>query len=159
MDYLFNEYQGGIHISLGMISGSEKEELFEFLFKRSEDDIGRIVLYHCTSEYPCPFENLYLLEIAKLTNRVPENVAVGYSNHGYGIATDIAAYILGARWVERHFVDDRALRHTDAAASLEPDGLRRLCRDLKAVHRSMSEKSGVTPEEMLQRKKLRSKDG
>lgn len=154
IDFLFDNFNGQIHISLGMINRSEKDHLIDYLLKRN--DLSRLVLYHCTSEYPCPFEHLYLLEIGKLRDRVPNEVSVGFSNHGYGIAADIAAYILGAEWIERHFVDDRTLRHTDAAASLEPQGLGRLCRDLKAVHKSLTEKTDLTEEELKQRKKLRS---
>jgi N-acetylneuraminate synthase len=81
---------------------------------------------------------------------------VGFSNHGYGIASDIAAYTLGAQYFERHFTDDRAMNHTDASGSLEPDGLRRLCRDLKNVKLAMIHKaSTLSDEEAAQKAKLK----
>ncbi len=63
--------------------------------------------------------------------------------------------MLGAEWIERHFVDDRTFRHTDASASLEPDGMRRLCRDLRAIRPSLMLKRSLSEEEKEQRKKLR----
>lgn len=150
---LRNEYEGDIHISLGMITPNEKQKIFDYLF--DEHDNSRFVIYHCTSEYPCPFERLYLNEITELKETIPEEVRIGFSDHGKGIAVDIAAYAFGAEWIERHFIDDRTFRHSDASASLEPDGLRRLCRDLKAVYTSLQWKKEMSEEELTQRKKLR----
>ena len=77
--------------------------------------------------------------------------------HGHlGIAVDIAAYAMGARWVERHFTCDRTWKGTDHAASLEPDGLRRLVRDLKAVGCALAPKrQEILPIEQVQRVKLK----
>jgi N-acetylneuraminate synthase len=147
---LYNEFKGDVHISLGMSSKAEIRTLIE---KLPPNSAQRTVLYHCTSEYPCPFDRLYLLDIQYLIQEY--GFTVGFSNHGYGIAADIAAWMLGAKWIERHFVDDRTLKHTDAAASLEPEGLRRLCRDLRHVHKAMLSKEHITDEEWAQRNKLR----
>jgi N-acetylneuraminate synthase len=146
---LYDEYDGYVHISLGMATKKEIAALVESL---PPDAPERTVLYHCTSEYPCPFDRLYLLDIQYLIKGY--GFVVGFSNHGYGIASDIAAWVLGAKWIERHFVDDRTLKHTDAAASLEPEGLRRVCRDLDHVHRAMQYKEEMTDEEWKQRSKL-----
>lgn len=155
ISFLANEYDGDIHISTGMIVKGEKADLYAML---SDLNVwNRVVLYHCTSEYPCPFERLFLREIETLGLSAAK--AVGFSNHGYGIAADMVAYTLGAEWIERHFIDDRTFRHTDAAASLEPDGLRRLCRDLKAIQKALKPKgSDITKQESEQRKKLRVDD-
>jgi N-acetylneuraminate synthase len=73
-----------------------------------------------------------------------------------GIAADIAALTLGAQWIERHFTLDRTWKGTDHAASLEPDGLRRLCRDVQAVSRALTYKqSDLTPVEGPMREKLK----
>jgi len=155
LKFLFYEYNGGVHISLGMITPEEKDEIFRFITDEKVDS-SRIVVYNCTSEYPCPFERLYLKEIENLAKFVPPGVEVGFSNHGKGIAMDPIAYSLGATWIERHFVDDRTLRHTDAAASLEPDGLRRMCRDLKAAQKSLAVRPpNLSEEEATQRYKLK----
>ena len=73
-----------------------------------------------------------------------------------GIALDSAAVALGARWIERHFTLDRTWKGTDHAASLEPTGLEKLVRDIKAVNCALTYK----PEEMIDiekntRKKLK----
>lgn len=152
LEVLATEYRGDIHVSTGMITKGEKVDLYATLSEMKIKD--RVIIYHCTSEYPCPFDRLYLLEIESLKEILAKSV--GFSNHGYGIAADIVAYTLGAQWIERHFIDDRTFRHTDASASLEPDGLRRVCRDLKAIHKALSRKGNdITSAEFEQRTKLR----
>lgn len=148
---LLDEFDGEIHISSGMINREEKRKLYEFIIDRGAG--ARIVLYHCTSEYPCPFDHLYLLEIKRLINEAPVQ-CVGFSNHGYGIAADLVGYMLGAKWIERHFIDDRLFRHTDAACSLEPVGLSKLTRDLKNIQKSLLYKDNISDQELLERAKL-----
>jgi len=149
INFIKDSYNGEIHISLGMLSPLEVFKVFNYF----EDIRDRVVIYHCTSIYPCPFEKLYLKEISNILlswNRV------GFSNHGYGIAADVAAYILGATYIERHFTNDRSFRHTDSAASLEPTGLSKLCRDLKAVHAALKNKPNeLSQEEEKEKNKLR----
>lgn len=148
---LIDEFDGDIHISTGMISREEKKKLYEFIIDRGVQ--ARIVLYHCTSEYPCPFDHLYLLEIEQLIKDAPVQ-CIGFSNHGYGIAADLASYLLGAQWIERHFIDDRLFRHTDAACSLEPSGLSKLTRDLRNVQKALLYKDSVSYEELQEKAKL-----
>jgi len=149
--YLLGRFDGDIHISTGMSSEEEKKSLIEYM---KSFCVNRFVIYHCTSIYPCPFDKLHLLELKRLAD---SGFRIGFSNHGYGIAADVAAMILGAQYIERHFVDDRTLRHTDAAASLEPEGLRKLCRDLKNVSCAMSYAPPYPDEiEIIERSKLRS---
>ncbi|MFO7908453.1 MAG: N-acetylneuraminate synthase family protein [Halomonas sp.] len=82
--------------------------------------------------------------------------AVGFSGHHAGIAVDIAAFTLGAEWIERHFTLDRTWKGTDHAASLEPDGLRRLVRDVRAASKALNYKTeGVLDVEKAQRAKLK----
>ena len=150
LEMLYLTYSGCVHISLGMTYENESKEILDYI----KDHADRTVVYHCTSEYPCEFERLYLLEIPKLATIIPSG-NVGFSNHGKGIAIDMAAYTLGARWLERHFAIDRTIRHSDAAASLEPAGLTKLCRDLKNVRLSLQEKPGMSKEELSQRNKLK----
>ena len=97
-----------------------------------------IVLYHCVSGYPVENSELYLNEISNLKKLYGDKVlAIGFSGHHKGIAVDVAAYTLGATWFERHFTLDRTWKGTDHAASLEPDGLRRLNRNLKSIFESI----------------------
>lgn len=148
VSYCLEHYRGKLHISLGMTNKIDRIKIFKYL----SDYRDRVVLYHCISEYPCSFEKMQLLGISEI---VEHGFEAAFSNHGYGIALDIAAMMLGAKFDERHFVDDRAFRHTDAAASLEPDGLRRLKRDVCAVKAAMTERGNMTEEESVQASKMR----
>jgi len=149
IEYCLDNHEGDLHVSLGMTSLIQRESLYRKYI--SEKD--RIIFYHCVSEYPCPFERMQLLGISEI---IEAGFRAGFSNHGYGIACDIAAMVLGAEYDERHFIDDRTFRHTDAAASLEPEGLRKLRRDFDAVHMALKNKEDMTEEERLQANKLKS---
>lgn len=157
LGWLCEHYQGEIHVSTGMTSQEEIEILVKFF--ESKGRAKDVVLYACTSGYPVPFEDVCLLEITRLKelygNRVKE---IGFSGHHLGIAVDVAAYTLGATWVERHYTLDRTWKGTDHAASLEPEGLRRLVRDLKAVNKALTyKKEDVLDIEKVQREKLKYK--
>ncbi len=157
LEYLRNEYAGEVHISLGMTTMEEREEIANFF--AAGNRLHEVVFYACTSGYPVAFDELCLLEIPALCTKYAGRVkGVGFSGHHLGIAMDIAAVTLGAQWVERHFTLDRTWRGTDHAASLEPDGLRRLCRDVHSLDAALAHK----PQEMLavekaQREKLKKK--
>jgi len=131
LNYIYNNYDKQVHLSLGMTTRADREELY-IRIPRS-----RTVLYWCTSDYPAKFKDLFLLEIPK----IDERFNVGYSGHHNGIAVDIVAYMLGVKWIERHFTLDRTLKGTDHAASLEPMGLQKLCRDIKAVKQTLTFKN------------------
>lgn len=155
LGWLCDNYKGEIHISTGMTTKKEVETLIQFF-----EDKGRskdVVLYACTSGYPVPFEDVALLEISYLIEKYADRVKeIGFSGHHLGIAVDIAAYALGATWIERHYTLDRTWKGTDHAASLEPDGLRRLVRDLKAVNKALSfKKEDILEIEKVQREKLK----
>ena len=116
-----------------------------------------LVLYSCTSGYPVAFEDICLLEITRLRESYGNRVKkIGFSGHHLGIAADIAALALGAEVFERHFTLDRTWKGTDHAASLEPDGMRRLARDLRNVSKALTAKSQeILPVEAVQRAKLK----
>ena len=140
-----DEFGGQIHISLGMTTRQERDILIELI--QQKDRLTDTVLYKCTSGYPVPFGDCHLPEIKELVKELGSEVAaIGFSGHHLGIAIDNAAYALGARWFERHYTLDRTWKGTDHAASLEPDGMRRLCRDLRATATAMAPK----PTEILQ---------
>ncbi|MFD3271566.1 N-acetylneuraminate synthase family protein [Paenibacillus dendritiformis] len=155
LEWLCVNYEGEIHISLGMTTHEEEEKLFQ-LFERNHRNQD-VVLYSCTSGYPVPFEDVCLLEIARLKKKFGHKVKeIAFSGHHLGIAIDIAAYALGATTIERHYTLDRTWKGTDHAASLEPDGLRKLKRDLDATYRALQFKSEeVLTIEEVQRKKLK----
>jgi N-acetylneuraminate synthase len=155
LEYLANEYRGDLHVSLGMTTLEEQDQIVALLEKLNA--AGRTVLYACTSGYPVPFEQVCLLEVRRLKERFGGRVReIGFSGHHAGIAVDIAAVTLGATWVERHFTLDRTWKGTDHAASLEPDGLRRLARDIAAVSKALTLKEpDILDIEEPQRRKLK----
>jgi len=152
---LRDEYKGEVHISFGMTTKQEEEEIVAFFEKTNQ--ANRLILYACTSGYPVPFEDICLLEVVRIKEKFQDSVkAIGFSGHHLGIAVDVAAYALGATWVERHFTLDRTWKGTDHSASLEPTGLRKLARDLKATHKALNYKqSDILAIEKVQRDKLK----
>lgn len=137
LEWLCEHYAGSIHVSLGMTTQAEERSLMELL--RVNGRLRDTVLYACTSGYPVAVDQLCLREITRLCDTYGADIeAVGFSGHHLGIAADIAAITLGAVWLERHFTLDRTSKGTDHAASLEPDGLRRLSRDVRNVARALT---------------------
>ena len=155
LDWLCENYEGEIQLSFGMTTREEEEKVVQ-LFER-HDRAKDLILYNCTSGYPVPFKDVCLLEIKRMREQYEGRVkAIGFSGHHLGIAVDAAAYTLGATFIERHYTLDRTWKGTDHAASLEPDGIRRLVRDLNAVHEALTYKSSeVLPIEQVQRDKLK----
>ncbi len=155
LDYLCENYQGEIHLSLGMTSKEEQERIIRLFEekKRNKD----LIIYSCSSGYPVPFEDIALYEITYLIEKYKHRVkSIGFSGHHLGIAVDIGAFTLGAEWIERHFTLDRTWKGTDHAASLEPDGMRRLARDIKAVSKALKYKEEeILDIEKEQRNKLK----
>ncbi|MCI9422064.1 MAG: N-acetylneuraminate synthase [Dorea sp.] len=155
LQWLCDNYEGEIQLSFGMTTKDEEEKIVQLFEKngRAKD----LVLYNCISGYPVPFKDVCLLEIIGMRERYEGRVkAIGFSGHHLGIAVDVAAYTLGAEYIERHYTLDRTWKGTDHAASLEPDGIRKLVRNLEAVYESLTyKKEEILPIEQIQRDKLK----
>lgn len=155
LQWLCDNYDGEIQLSFGMTSHEEEEEIVKLFEEngRAKD----LVLFNCTSGYPVPFKDVCLLEITRMREAYESRVkAIGFSGHHLGIAVDTAAYTLGASIIERHYTLDRTWKGTDHAASLEPDGIRKLVRNLNAVHEALTYKiAEILPIEQVQREKLK----
>jgi N-acetylneuraminate synthase len=135
-------------LSTGMSTYAEIDHAVDVLGK--ED----LILMHATSTYPAKYEQLNLRAIPTMIERY--GVPVGYSGHETGIPTSVAASVLGASCVERHITTDRALWGSDQAASLEPNGITRLVRDIRLCEQSMGDGiKRVYEEEIPVMKKLR----
>ena len=152
---LRDDYKGDVHISFGMTTKEEEEQIVSFFEITNQSQ--RLILYSCTSGYPVSFEDVCLIEITRIKERFKNRVKdIGFSGHHLGIAVDVAAYTLGATWIERHFTLDRTWKGTDHSASLEPTGLRKLSRDLNATYKSLKYKqSDILLIEQEQRNKLK----
>jgi N-acetylneuraminate synthase len=118
-----------------------------------------IVLLHATSTYPAKNTELNLNMIHTLQREFP-NVPIGYSGHETGLQTTVAAVALGAVMVERHITLDRAMWGSDQAASVEPQGLQRLVRDIRAIEDSLGDGvKHIYEGELAAMKKLRRVQG
>ncbi|MEP6605198.1 MAG: N-acetylneuraminate synthase family protein [Nitrosospira sp.] len=158
LSYICAHYSGQVHISLGMTTHQEENAIVKLFEKKGR--AKSLVLYSCTSGYPVPPEDVCLLEIQRLITTYQARIGgIGFSGHHNGISIDVAAYTLGAQIVERHFTLDRTWKGTDHSASLEPDGLRRMARDLRNVYKALKYKGQEILEiEVPQRKKLKWKN-
>jgi N-acetylneuraminate synthase len=118
-------------LSTGMSTLEEIDHAVEVLGSRD------LVLLHACSAYPAYYDELNLRMIPALRERY--GVPVGYSGHETGIPSSVAAVVLGACCVERHITIDRALWGSDHAASLEPNGITRLVRDIRLVEQALGD--------------------
>lgn len=155
LEYLCDNFDGEIHLSFGMTTQDEEEKIISFFEEKHRNQ--DLVIYNCTSGYPVPFEDICLLEITRLREKYSHRVkAIGFSGHHLGIAVDSAAVALGAEFIERHYTLDRTWKGTDHAASLEPDGVRKLARDCRAVAKALTYKEKqILDIEEVQRNKLK----
>lgn len=155
LGYLADNFAGEIHLSFGMTTPEEEERIIGFFKEKNRNK--DLVIYSCVSGYPVPFEDVSLMDIQRIKAKFEQEVkGIGFSGHHLGIAADVAALALGARYFERHFTLDRTWKGTDHAASLEPDGMRRLSRDIRNVYKALTYKrEDLLDIEKVQRKKLK----
>lgn len=137
-------------LSTGMSTLAEVQEALEVLLSQKLvlDDI---TVLHCNTEYPTPFEDVNLR--AMKTMEKAFRVKIGYSDHTLGIEIPIAAVVMGARVIEKHFTLDRDLPGPDHRASLEPDELKKMVESVRNIEKALgtgfkkpsdSEKSNIT---------------
>ncbi len=118
-------------LSTGMSTIEEIDHAADVLGK------DNLLLLHACSTYPANYDELNLRAIPALRERY--GVPVGYSGHETGIPSSVAAAVLGACCIERHITLDRAMWGSDQAASLEPNGITRLVRDIRLIEQSMGD--------------------
>ena len=94
-----------------------------------------LILLHCNTEYPTPFEDVNLKAMDALRNEF--GVEVGYSDHTKGIEVPIAAVALGATVIEKHFTLDRNMEGPDHKASLEPDELKAMVSAIRNIEKAV----------------------
>ena len=125
--------QGAAHFALdGHMSNLEEiDHAVKVLGK------NQLILLHSCSTYPAYYEELNLRIIPVLRQQF--GVPVGYSGHETGIPSSVAAVAIGACVIERHVTLDRSMWGSDQAASLEPNGMNRLVRDIRLIETSMGD--------------------
>lgn len=155
---LRDEFKGQVQLSIGMTSKVEVEEIVSF-FEETNQAKTRLLIYSCTSGYPVPAKDVSLLEINWLYENYADRISeIGFSGHHLGINLDIAAYTLGARWIERHFTKDRTWKGTDHGASLEALDLTKLVNGLNETYEALNYKAiEILPIEQVQRDKLKNR--
>ena len=118
-------------LSTGMSDLAEVDEAVATVRRHND----QLVLFQCTSTYPADNDQLNLRVIQTYKTRY--GCVVGYSGHERGLAPTEAAVAIGANVVERHFTIARTMIGPDHAASLEPDGLKRLVRNIRNIEKAL----------------------
>ena len=137
-----------IILSTGMSTLEQIDHAVEVLGK------DKLLLLHACSTYPAYYEELNLRAIPAMKERY--GIPVGYSGHETGIASTVAAAVMGGCMVERHITLDRAMWGSDHAASLEPNGIMRVIRDIRLVEEALGDGvKSVSPTEIPIMEKLR----
>src|SRR5262245_13228666 len=127
----FRQTRRPVILSTGMSTMAQIEAAVELL------GTADLLITHSTSTYPCPLPELNLAMIETIRSRF--DCPVGYSGHEVGLPTTLAAVCLGACLIERHITLDRAMWGTDQAASVEPQGFKRLVKYIRDVEAAMGD--------------------
>lgn len=121
-----------ILLSSGMSSWEELDQAVEVIRRRNPD----LTVLQCTSEYPCPYENVGLNVMVEMAERY--KTSVGLSDHTLTNYASFAAVVLGATVIEKHFTFSREMYGSDAPHSLEPDELKDLVEGIRAIETMMA---------------------
>lgn len=119
-------------LSTGMSALGDIERSLAALREGGAEDI---TLLHCTTNYPCPYEDVNLR--AMQTLRTAFQLPVGYSDHTVGTEVAVAAVAMGATVIEKHFTLDRAMEGPDQAASTEPAEFRRMVDEIRHIETAL----------------------
>lgn len=117
-----------VMLSSGMSTLDEVNVAISVLKEYGSKDI---TVLHCNTEYPTPYADVNLKAMGTLRGEL--GVAVGYSDHTQGIEVPIAAVALGATVIEKHFTLDKNMEGPDHKASLEPNELHEMVRQIRNI--------------------------
>ena len=123
-----NSYKKDVILSTGMATLDEIQDALNVLKDCS------VLLLHCTTEYPCPYDNVNMK--AMLTIKEKFNLPVGYSDHTQGIEVPIMAVSMGATIIEKHFTLDKNMEGPDHKASLEPNELKAMVSAIRNIEKA-----------------------
>ena len=148
-----------IILSTGMSNLSDIEGALDFISQYTDKEVK---VLHCTTNYPCPMNEVNL----KAMNTIKDafQVAVGYSDHTLGIEVPIAAVALGAEIIEKHFTLDKTMEGPDHVASLEPNELKEMTKTIRNIEKALGSgikkpnKSEVKIQSIVKRKIVLAKD-
>lgn len=147
-DYELVRYIASKHkpiiISTGIATLQEIEDVVAICKKEGNNDI---VLLQCTSSYPAPLESANLLTIPDLSKRF--GVIAGFSDHTLGITAPIAAVVLGAKVIEKHFILDRAIGGADASFSLDEEAFTQMVQAVREAEKLLGKPTYNTNEKTI----------
>lgn len=123
-------------LSTGMSNMDEIEAAINAL-EESGTNRSKITVLHCTTAYPAPMSDVNLRAMQSIQKKF--KVAVGYSDHTLGIEVPIAAVVIGAKIIEKHFTLDRSLSGPDHKASLEPAELRAMIDAIRNIEKALGD--------------------
>lgn len=129
------KYNMPIIMSTGMAEISEIDYIVNLIRKYNDNEL---IILHCNTEYPTPFQDVNLSAMNILKERY--SVEVGYSDHTKGIEVPIAATALGAKVIEKHFTLNRNMEGPDHKASLEPDELKKMVKSIRNIEKAIGGK-------------------
>ncbi|MBQ2871404.1 N-acetylneuraminate synthase family protein [bacterium] len=131
IEHIAKNFNGIIHVSLGMTTHEEERNLINILEKYNK--LQDTILYHCVSAYPTEDKDASLLEITRLKNLYGNKIkALGLSAHHINsYLPDCIALTLGANYIERHFTFDKAAKGSDHKISLNVEEMKNLNAELK----------------------------
>ena len=121
-------------MSTGMAELNEVEEAVNVL---KENGVGEITLLHCTTEYPAPFESVNLRAMNTLREKF--ETEVGYSDHTVGFEAAVAAAVLGASVIEKHFTLNHNMEGPDHKASLEPEEFEVMVNNIRLIEKALGD--------------------
>lgn len=121
-------------LSTGMSMLSDVEKAYNTLL---ESGVKEVALLHCTTNYPCPYDEVNLR--AMQTLKAAFKCQVGYSDHTMGIEVPIAAVAMGAEIIEKHFTLDRTMEGPDHLASLEPHELKQMVSSIRNIENALGD--------------------
>ena len=124
-----------IILSTGMSNLEEVKGAVKTIKQTGNEEI---ILLHCTTNYPCPFEEVNLKAMLTLANEFSD-LPCGYSDHTLGITVPIMAVALGAKVIEKHFTLDKTLSGPDHKASLNPDELKQMVIAIRGVEKAFGD--------------------
>ena len=128
-----------IILSTGMSTLQEVKQAVKTIQKNQKHpqnfDYSPLTILHCTTNYPCPYEEVNLR--AMQTLRDTFHIPVGYSDHTLGIEVSIAAAALGATVIEKHFTLDKKMKGPDHRASIEPQELKAMVKAVRNIEESL----------------------
>lgn len=127
-------YKKPIILSTGMSNLAQVAMAYDTLLKAGAPSVS---LLHCTTNYPCPYDEVNLRAIQTLKDAF--KCQVGYSDHTMGTEVPVAAVAMGAEIIEKHFTLDRNMEGPDHKASLEPQELKFMVQQIRHIESALGD--------------------